>query len=86
MGMRTVKISIVTLTLFTLAWPGPLPAQVADTLERTEALGRELEQVSAEFMELFDKAASAEGEDRFIAETQIRRRGRRLRALLRHGA
>jgi hypothetical protein len=79
MDMRTFKISLVTLALSTLAWPGSLPAQVADTQERTEELGRELGQVSAEFMELFDKAGSAVGEDLLIVETQIRRRGRRLR-------
>jgi hypothetical protein len=79
------------ISIFALAWclwspPGYLCAQEASPsteqaslLEETEALGRELEQLSSEFFELSEKARSAEGEELLILETQMRRRGRKLR-------
>jgi small conductance mechanosensitive channel len=84
--MKLYKISIFALAWSLWGTPGFLCAQEASPgteqaslLEETEALGRGLEQLSSQFFELSEKARSAEGEELLILETQMRRRGRKLR-------
>jgi hypothetical protein len=84
--MKTHRLLIVGLVSVLYSQPGyafvqedTAGAKQVSLREETEALAGELEQLSSEFFALSEQARSAEGEELLVLETQMRRRGTRLR-------
>lgn len=80
-----MSVFVLSLCLLTLIGAGPVGAQEPPTgsesaslRERSEALIEELQQLESELGELSEKIIAAEGEERLLLETQMRRRGRKI--------